>query len=70
MNRCSSARLPEWDIYELLLDDEDRCPNPATCLFDNGLETIPLCAQHYDLWCADSPERGNGNSPVWETYEP
>lgn len=67
--RCCGLDLgKDWDCFELCCPDEDspdRCPKPATCMYDNGIERIPLCAEHYDAWCRSEAEPGDGTSPVW-----
>ena len=69
LGQCCGMNMKTWDcVYDLVLPeewDENRCPNPATCCYDNGDERIPLCAEHYDAWCKDCKEEGDGTSPIW-----
>lgn len=72
MQCCGFDLSKDWDCFELCSPEEDgpeRCPNPATCTYDDGTECIPLCAEHYDAWCRREPERGDGTSPVWWSQE-
>jgi len=72
MQCCGFDLGKDWDCFELCSPDEDnpeRCPKPATCMFDNGAERIPLCPEHYDAWCRDEAEPGDGTSPIWWSQE-
>jgi hypothetical protein len=60
------------DSFDLCCPDEDepeRCSNPATCTYDDGIERIPLCREHYDAWCRKATEPGDGTNPVWWSQE-
>jgi hypothetical protein len=72
MQCCGLDLGKDWDCFELCCPDEDlpeRCTKPATCTYDNGIERIPLCPEHYDAWCRQEAEPGNGTSPVWWSQE-
>lgn len=69
---CGFDLGKDWDCFELCCPGEDnpeRCPKPATCTYENGTERIPLCPEHYDAWCRDEAESGDGTSPVWWSQE-
>ena len=43
-------------------------PSTSDIPYDNGVETIPLCGEHYDAWFADTPSK-DASSPLWEPLQ-
>ena len=44
-------------------DLPERRPKPATCTYDNGIERIPLCPEHYERMAPPGSGTWQGPQP-------